>query len=167
MCVCVLLKNERIFNSQKNLKRCYNSFQSSRADKEWILSLGWKNKLNPTSLAVTEGILVSFYYAAPTDMFKFSAYPCSSWCAVFFFLDVFQQLDREKKKKTREHCFGFLLRWSLSFKKKKNQWHINANKALWYAEVFFFENGKISKQKKNENNSFLFFFLSLCYLSLF
>ncbi len=35
--------------------------------------------LLPTSLAVTKGILVSFYYcAAPTDMFKFSAYPHSS-----------------------------------------------------------------------------------------
>lgn len=32
--------------------------------------------LFPTSLAVTEGILVSFFfYAALTDMFKFSAYP--------------------------------------------------------------------------------------------
>ena len=37
----------------------------------------------PGSLAVTKGILVSFYYyAAPTDMFKFSACPRSSWCAV-------------------------------------------------------------------------------------
>ena len=35
--------------------------------------------LLPASLAVTKGILVSFYYyAAPTDMFKFSAYPRSS-----------------------------------------------------------------------------------------
>ena len=35
--------------------------------------------LLPASLAVTKGILVSFYYyAAPTDMFKFSACPRSS-----------------------------------------------------------------------------------------
>jgi len=35
--------------------------------------------LFPTSLAVTKGILVSFYCcAALTDMFKFSAYPYSS-----------------------------------------------------------------------------------------
>jgi len=33
----------------------------------------------PCSLAVTEGILVSFfYYAALTNMFKFSAYPYPS-----------------------------------------------------------------------------------------
>ena len=38
--------------------------------------------LLPASLAVTKGILVSFYYyAAPTNMFKFSAYPRSSWGA--------------------------------------------------------------------------------------
>ena len=37
------------------------------------------DKLFPTSLAVTKGILVSFYCcAALTDMFKFSAYPRSS-----------------------------------------------------------------------------------------
>ena len=36
-------------------------------------------ELSPASLAVTKGILVSFCcYAAPTDMFKFSAYPRSS-----------------------------------------------------------------------------------------
>ena len=35
--------------------------------------------LVPASLAVTKGILVSFYYyAALTDMFKLSAYPRSS-----------------------------------------------------------------------------------------
>ncbi len=39
--------------------------------------------LFPTSFAITKGILVSFYYcAALTDMFKFSAYPYSSWCAL-------------------------------------------------------------------------------------
>ena len=36
-------------------------------------------KLFPTSLAVTKGILVSFYYCtALNNMFKFSAYPRSS-----------------------------------------------------------------------------------------
>jgi len=35
-----------------------------------------KKKVFPYSLAVTKGILVSFYFcAALTDMFKFSAYP--------------------------------------------------------------------------------------------
>ena len=44
--------------------------------------------LLPASLAVTKGILVSFYYcAAPTDMFKFSAYPHSSWCALLKICD--------------------------------------------------------------------------------
>lgn len=46
--------------------------------------------LDPASLAVTKGILVSFYYcAAPTDMFKFSAYPRSSWCTVLKICYVF------------------------------------------------------------------------------
>jgi len=60
----------------------------------WIISMGWGEQnikrdrlrlVGPGSLAVTRGILVSFYYcAALIDMFKFSAYPRSSWCALFY-----------------------------------------------------------------------------------
>lgn len=59
--------------------------------------------IHPASLAVTKGILVSFYYyAALSDMFKFSAYPRLSWCAFlyinlrdFFFLkSAFQNYYR-------------------------------------------------------------------------
>ena len=73
--------------------RCYNS---SPVPRHWRTdsidglsyetretNLTWSYALLPASLAVTKGILVSFYYyAAPTDMFKFSAYPRSSWCAL-------------------------------------------------------------------------------------
>jgi len=76
----------------------------------------------PTSLTVTEGILVSFCcFAALTDMFKFSAYTRLSWCdleksKVAFsqcFLKLFQRKKKEAKQKlimnswkqcTHENC---------------------------------------------------------------
>ena len=58
-------------------KNGFNRWAELRNKIETNLNLTYA--LLPASLAVTKGILVSFYYyAAPTDMFKFSAYPRSS-----------------------------------------------------------------------------------------
>lgn len=95
LCACV--KYIYIYCSAIQLEcfRCYNSFQTkyrSTTPKNGLyrraeLRTSKENcstyALLPTSFAITKGILVSFYYcAALTDMFKFSAYPHSSWCAL-------------------------------------------------------------------------------------
>ena len=109
-----------------NAIRCYNSFSHKAPrcnSEEWILSTGLytnelevrRMKLSPTSLAVTKGILVSFYCcAALTDMFKFSAYPRSSWCALVIY----------KRKK-------FLPRWMSKINTRcKNYNILGVNKKL-------------------------------------
>ena len=98
VCVCVCVISRHIKAIQHGciymIFRCYNSSSVPKQRRtDSIVGLNYVNKVEtnlnltyallPASLAVTKGILVSFYYyAAPTDMFKFSAYPRSSWCAL-------------------------------------------------------------------------------------
>ena len=93
-CVCVCVISRHIKAIQHGciymIFRCYNSSSVPKQRRtDSIVGLNYVNKVEtnlnltyallPASLAVTKGILVSFYYyAAPTDMFKFSAYPRSS-----------------------------------------------------------------------------------------
>ena len=105
MCVCVkLAKCICKVKLSKEMKQRYCFFDAtipfflrcrSTTEKNKIISTGFATNehnlkknvrcvhLFPTSLAVTEGILVSFFFcAALTDMFKFSAYTRLSWCAI-------------------------------------------------------------------------------------
>lgn len=88
VCVCIAMR----VCDEYNLNAFDATIPSSRSTEvrqlrmDYIDGLSYEHVIDyatyallPTSLAVTKGILVSFYYcAAPTDMFKFSAYPHSS-----------------------------------------------------------------------------------------
>lgn len=86
VCVCIYVLCEYNLNAFDATIPSSGGTEVRQLRMDYIDGLSYEHVIDyatyallPTSLAVTKGILVSFYYcAAPTDMFKFSAYPHSS-----------------------------------------------------------------------------------------
>jgi len=141
----------------------FQTITSPKWNNNWTIVLGFNDscqsntqtnyriQLFPTSLAVTKGILVSFYYCtALTDMFKFSALSCLIWCAATNTTTNFEKKKRWNKYAPYMLTFFFfffflvvavvcLSKYSIEYLKNKVilNYQVTLYVGVWQAEAMW------------------------------